>query len=116
MALSATQLTRLRLLTGGVVSASEADYLTDTQLQAEYTEAAEDWDTTVVYVLRLRVAMTAALTDRSYNIEQTSESLSQRHAHLKALLSAAEQRAGLSGGAFGVGMLDLDMDAEAGDD
>lgn len=115
MALSATQLTRLRLLTGGVVATSEADYLTDTQLQAENTEAAGDFDTTVVYVLRLRVAMTALLTDRSYNIEQTSESLSQRHDHLKALLSAAEQRVGLSGSTFSVGLLDMDMDSESDD-
>lgn len=111
MALSATQLTRLRLLTGGVVSASEPDYLTDTQLQDEYTEAG-DFDTTVVYVLRLRVGMTAALTDRSYNVEQTSEQLSQRHAHLVALLRAAEQSVGLSGSAFRTGTLDTDMDSE----
>jgi hypothetical protein len=115
MALSATQLTRLRKLTGGVVATSEADYLTDTELQAEYTEAADSWDTTIVYVLRLRVAMTAALTDRSYNSEQTSESLSQRHAHLRALLRDAEQRAGLSGSTFSVGVLDMDMDSEDDD-
>jgi len=115
MALSATQLTRLRKLTGGVVATSEADYLTDTELQAEYTEAAGSWDTTIVYVLRLRVAMTATLTDRSYNIEQTSESLSQRHAHLKALLSAAEQRVGLSGAALIVGTLDLGLDSDDDD-
>lgn len=56
--------------------------------------------------------MTAALTDRSYNVEQTSEQLSQRHAHLVALLRAAEQAVGLSGSAFRTGTLDTDMDSE----
>jgi hypothetical protein len=112
MALSATQLTRLRKLTGGVVATSEADYLTDTELQAEYTEAADSWDTTIVYVLRLRVGMTAVFTDRSYNIEQTSESLSQRHAHLKALLDTWEARAGQAGPVLSVGTLDLGLDTE----
>jgi len=115
MALSATQLTRLRKLTGGVVATSEADYLSDAELQAEYTEAGESWDTTLVYVLRLRVGMTAGLTDRSYNIEQTSESLSQRHAHLKGLLAFWEARTGLAGGTLSVATLDLDIDTDYDD-
>jgi hypothetical protein len=115
MALSATQLTRLRHLTGGVVETSEADYLTDTQLQAEYTEANEDFDTTIVYVLRLRVGMSVRWTDRSYNSEQTSENLSQRHRHLKDLLALWEARTGLAGGTLSVATLDLDIDTDYDD-
>lgn len=112
MALTATQLTRLRQLTGGVVSTSEADYLTDDQLQAEYTAANDDFDTTVVYVLRLRVSMTARWTDISFQVETTSESRSQRHKHLKELLADWEARTGLAGSTLSVGTLDLGLDAE----
>lgn len=112
MTLTAAQLTRLRRLTGGVVKTSEPDYLTDAELQAEYTAAGGSFDLAVVYVLRLRVAMTAPLTDRSYAIEQTSESLSQRHAHLRDLLREAEARAGVGGARLKVGALDLGLDQE----
>ena len=112
MTLTAAQLTRLRQLSGGVVATSEPDYLTDAQLQAEYASAGNDFDKTVVYVLRLRVGMTAGLTDRSYAIEQTSESLSQRHQQLKALLDEWERRVGLAGAALQAGALDMGLDED----
>lgn len=115
MALTATELVRLRQLTGGVVGTSEKDYLTDTQLQAEYSAASENFDTTVVAVLRLRVGMTAAFVDGSYGVETTSESLSQRHRHLKDLLTFWEGRTGLGGSGLSTGMLGLALDAEADD-
>lgn len=112
MALTAADLLKLRRLTGGVVKASEPDYLTDAELQAEFAAAGGAFDLAVVYVLRLRVAMTAPLTDRAYAIEQTSESLSQRHAHLRALLADAEARLGLGGARLTVGVMDLGLDKD----
>ena len=116
MTLTAAQLTRLRMLTGGVVAASEPDYLTDAQLQSEYASAGNDFDKTVVYVLRLRVGMTAGLTDRSYAVEQTSESLSQRHQQLKALLQEWEQRLSLAGAPLKAGVLDMGLNEDANAD
>jgi hypothetical protein len=113
MALTATQLTRLRYMTGGIVGQSERDYLTDTELQTEYTEAGSDFDKAVVGVLRLRCAMTAGFTDVS-NLEG-SESRSQRHAHLCELLSYWESKTGLAGGRITAGAIDLDIDTDLDD-
>lgn len=108
MALSATELIRLRHLSGGIVGTSEKDYLTDDELQAEYTAAENDFDTTIVYVLRLRCAMTATFTDVS-NLEG-GESRSQRHKHLCELLNQWERRTGLDGGNPSTGMISLGID------
>lgn len=113
MALTATQLTRLRYMTGGIVGTSERDYLTDGELQNEYTEAGNDFDKTIVYVLRLRCAMTAGFTDVS-NLEG-SESRSQRHAQLCALLEYWERKTGLAGGKITAGAVDLNIDTDLQD-
>lgn len=107
MALSATELTRLRRLTGGVVDSSAPDYLDDTALQAEYTSAGEDFNTTIVYVLRLRVGMLSYLYDRSLDLN--SESLSQRRDGMRQLLQDWEKRTGLAGGSLEVGTIDYNI-------
>lgn len=115
MALTATQLQRLRHLTGGIVAEAERDYLTDTELQAEYTEAGGDFQLTIVYVLRLRIGMTAPFIDKSFGIEAGSEQLSQRHTHMKGLLAYWEGVLGLSGTPLTVGTLDLGLDTDSTD-
>lgn len=107
--LSAALLTRLRMLSGGVVGTSEKDYLTDAQLQAEYTEAGNDFDKTVVLVLRLRVGMTATYTAATTDIG-TTEQRNQRHEHLKGLLAEWEARTGMGGGYAQIGIMSLGLD------
>ena len=111
--LSATELTRLRDLTGGRTVANERDHLTDTELQAEYDAASSDWDVTYVYVLRRRLGMASAYVNKSMDLN--SESLSQYRDHLQKLLEQAEARAGLSGGALSVGNFDHNLDVDYDD-
>jgi hypothetical protein len=116
MALSADELILLRQTAGGIVGSTEKDYLTDPQLQSRYTAANEDFDLTIVYVLRLRVGMTAGFVDKS--LELNSESLDQRHQHLVDLLAYWENITGVSGGAgslLQLGTLDTGLDYEADD-
>lgn len=113
MILSATELTRLRMLTGGVIATNEPDYLTDDQLQAEYTEADSDFDITIVYVLRLRCAMLSVLIDGTgeYMVERRS----QRREAVCSLLETWERRTGLSAGVIETGNLDMNLDTDAED-
>lgn len=114
MTLTATQLTRLRHLSGGIVGESEKDFLTDDELQAEYTAADNDFELAVVYVLRLRVGMTAAFIDRNHDLN--SEQLSQRHKHLRGLLDWWEMQVGVGGSKLSTAKLDLNIDTDAEDE
>lgn len=113
MPLSATELTRLRDLTGGRTNTSERDHLTDAELQAEYTDAAEVWNTTIVYVLRRRLGMATAYVNKSLDLNSTS--MKQYRDHLADLLAEAESRAGLSGGVLTTGTLDYNLDTDYDD-
>lgn len=113
MALTATQLTRLRDLTGGRTNTRDRDHLTDTELQAEYTETGDDWNLTIVGVLRRRIGMAAAYVDKSHDIN--SISLSQRVKHMRDLLKDAEEVAGVTGSILSVGVIDYNIDTDADD-
>lgn len=113
MTLTASQLVRLRQMSGGIVGNTERDYLTDQMLQEEYTAAGGDFERAVVGVLRLRVGMTAAFVDKKLDLN--SEQLSQRHKHLLALLAYWEGRTGDGGALITTGNLDMNIDTDAAD-
>lgn len=113
MALTAIQLNRLRDLTGGRTNTRDKDHLQDEELQDEYTNAGEVWDTTVVYVLRRRVGMAAPYVDKSHDVN--SVSLSQRVKNMRDLLADAEKRAGLTGGTLTTGKLRRNLDTKLSD-
>jgi len=113
MALTATELTKLRHLTGGVTEGNEPDHLTDTELQAEYTAVADSFDSTILPVLRLRVGMAAVYVNGSpeFGIEQYEA----RWTHLRRLLDYYEQKFGESGTLLQSGTLELGLDRESSD-
>lgn len=113
--LTATQITRLRKMTGDT-NTSEPD-LTDAELQAEYDLAESDMDVAAVYILRLRMGMAAKLTDVSHSEGEgsTSEQRSQRRKAIQDLLAYYEGVTGMFGGGelqAGVISLGLDEDEE----
>lgn len=111
MALTATELTTLRHMSGGIVATNEADYLTDQQLQAEY-DAATDWDNAIVRVLRRRWAMTSVMISMAAGMGSGANSLQQHFEHLERLLQYWEARTGDAGPALTVGTFDLGLDTE----
>jgi hypothetical protein len=113
MALTATELTRLRDLTGGRTVTNERDHLTDTELQAESTAAAAVWDTTVVYVLRRRLGMATGYVNK--NMDLNSENLEAYVKHLRGLLEDAEALAALQPGVLSIGSLDHNLDTDYDD-
>lgn len=113
MALSDTQLTRLRDLTGGRTNPKDRDHLTDAELQGEYTDTGENWLLAIVYVLRRRIAMSASYVDKSHDIN--SISLSQKSKHMRDLLKDAERQAGVSGGTLTTGVIDYNIDTDYDD-
>lgn len=113
MALTATQYTRLRDLTGGRTTTSDRDHLTDAELQDEYDDASSVWDTAIVYVLRRRIGMASAYVDKSMDLN--SESLSQRVENMRDMLKDAEERAGVSGGTLSVGKLKHNINTKLAD-
>lgn len=110
MALSATEYTRLRDLTGGRTTTSDLDHLTDDELQAEYDEAG-GWAAGVVYVLRRRIGMASPYVDKSMDLN--SNSLSQRVQNMERLLVKAEGLANLGSSGIGTATLDTGIDYEA---
>jgi hypothetical protein len=69
-------------------------------------------DVTVVLVLQVRVAKSAKLFDETPP-EGGSATVSQKHQHLKDLLSRWEEKCGLSGGTITVSPFDLGLDTES---
>jgi hypothetical protein len=113
MPLSSTQYLKLRDLTGGRTKTSSKDHLTDAELQAEFDDAASDWNTAIVYVLRRRLGMASGYVNKTLDLNSTS--MAQYRDHLQKLLDAAEKRAGLSGGTLSGGTLDLNLDTDYDD-
>lgn len=113
MTLTDAQLMRLRMMTGGIRKLNEADYIEDDTLQSLYADADNDFDTTVVYTLRLRVGMTVADVQR--NVDLNGESMQQRHEHLRDLLKYWEEKLGLTGGGLTVSAIDLNLDTDSDD-
>lgn len=113
MALTATELTRLRHLTGGIVATNAPDYLSDTELQAEYTAVADVFNDTIIPVIRLRLGMAAVYVNGSpeFGIEQ----FESRFQHLKRLLEYYEGLFGESGTLLQTGALETGLDREATD-
>lgn len=111
MALTATELTRLRHLTGGVVATTAPDHLSDTELQAEYTDAGDDFDNTIIPVIRLRLGMAAVYVNGApeFGIEQYES----RFQHLQRLLTYYEGLFGESGTLIQTGEIDTGIDYEA---
>lgn len=113
MALTATELTKLRQLTGGVTEGNEPDHLTDTQLQAEYTAVADVFNSTILPVIRLRLGMAAVYVDGSP--EHGIEQYEARWRHLLRLLEYWEGVFGESGTLLQSGTLELGLDREPTD-
>lgn len=111
--LTASQLTRLRDLTGGRTTSEDDDHLTDDELQDEYDAASGSWDLGIVYVLQRRVGMAARAIDKSLDLN--SQSLSQYVDHLRDLLKDAELRAGVTPGRITVGKLKLNINTKLDD-
>lgn len=84
---------------------------TDAELNRLYTRAGEDYDLTVVYALRQLRAQAAKFT--KYTQNASSEERQQIFDHLSVMLAGAEKNAGVSGGKITVGLIDLDLDADA---
>jgi hypothetical protein len=110
--LSAAEISRLRDQIGDPANNPYA-HLDDDALNAEYTEADDDIDTTIVFCLRRRVGLSAKWTDRS--AEFNSEQRKQRFDNLIWLLKYWETKTGLGGAKLQVGLFDTDLDADIDD-
>ena len=103
MALSATELLRLRDLTGGRTNTNDLDHLTDEELQAEFSLASAGWAEAVVLVLRRRLAMASKYVNKAMDLN--SDSMSQYVEHLRDLLEDAEAQADMTPGNLSVKLL-----------
>lgn len=112
MALTATELTTLRHMTGGIVATAEPDYLTDDQLQAEHTTGGGDFDHTIARVLRRRWGMLSVNISMAAGAGSGANAFQQRFDHIERLLKYWEVRTGESGGMIAAGTLDLGLDSE----
>jgi hypothetical protein len=81
-----------------------------TLLQKLWDRNSSDECATIVFVLRIREAKAAVLTNESS--EGQSKNLSDKHAHIKAMRVDWEARCGMSGGTLSMGTFDLNLDAD----
>ncbi len=113
--LTITQIARLRKLTG---DNDPDDYdLTDAELDAEYQDNSEDFNLTIVSVLRQRLALHLMRYDTSFADGQgtSSESRSQEREAIEKLLEYWEKRTGVVGGLSGTlqsGVISLGLDQD----
>jgi len=91
MALTAAQIADIRDYTGDA-----AQKVSDAKLDLDYTTAGEDFNLTVVLVLRRLLGIYFDSMDKS--TELASERISQRYDHLKDRLAYWERMAGVSAG------------------
>lgn len=113
--LTIAQIARLRKLTGDT-DADDYD-LQESELQAEYEDNGEDFNLTIVSVLRQRLALRLARVDTSFADGQgtSSESRSQEVAAIERMLAYWETRTGVSGGVSGTlqsGVMTLGLDQD----
>lgn len=109
--LTATELKRLRSMTGDTTQPYD---VSDLEMNDEYTNAESDFDTAIVYVLRIRLGKAIKFVDRSTSTAETGGSVAnnQRWEHIKQLLEYWEQKTGLSGGGIFAGTMDLGLDED----
>ncbi len=112
MALTATELTTLRHMTGGIVATPEKDYLTDDQLQAEYAAAGGDFERAIARVLRRRWGMLSVNISMAAGAASGANAFQQRFEHIERLLKYWEARTGEGGGLLSVGTMSLGLDSE----
>lgn len=113
--LTIAQIARLRKLTGD--TDADAYDLEESELQDEYTDNDEDFNLTIVSILRQRLALHLARVDTSFSDGQgtSSESRSQEVAAIERMLAYWEARLGITGGLSGTlqsGVISLGLDQE----
>lgn len=111
--LTTTEKRYIRMMSGDMATTPEVG---DDDLQMLYDHAADEdcgcanqLDTTVVWVLRTRVALAQKLVDQT-NEAQVSKSLSQKRAALEKDLARWEKMCGMDSGRVRVGSFSLGLD------
>ena len=113
MALTALELTLMRQQTGGATTGNEPDHLTDDQINALYAANADDFDDTIIPVIRTRLGMAAVYVNGQpeFGIEQYEA----RWQHLKYLLAYYEELFGSGRSGITVGKLKHNINTKLAD-